>query len=375
MTDKIIDVETQAVARQDRSSVLLMPVMDVPTALARLTEFQAFCAQYLQESTDGGQDGGDYGVIPGTKKKTLLKSGAEKLCEIYGLADTYEVMTRVENWETGLFDYTLTCTLRSRRDDSLVGTGVGSCSTFESKYRWRDQQKTCPQCGIAAIIKGKDFTNRDRPAGWLCWNKKGGCGAKFVDGDPAIEGQPVGRVENPDIIDAKNTALKMAKKRAKIDAVIGVTRSSGIFTQDLEDVAQATPVKADSPKATPAPVRAPERQPEARNGHSASAPVDPPNPAFTGGEVRTHPSAPNGEGSGILDTELPPPSVIGEAQGRRLYAISKAAGWSVEELKDWLFREHALLSIKAIPKADYTAICAAVEKGPAPAMVPVDEVF
>ncbi len=43
---------------------ILMPVMDVPTALARLEEFQAFCAKYLQESADGGQDGGDFGIMP-----------------------------------------------------------------------------------------------------------------------------------------------------------------------------------------------------------------------------------------------------------------------------------------------------------------------
>jgi hypothetical protein len=46
-------------------------------------------------------------------------------------------------------------------------------------------------------------------------------------------------VENPDILDTVNTVLKMAKKRAKIDAVIGVTRSSGLFTQDMEDLPPA----------------------------------------------------------------------------------------------------------------------------------------
>src|SRR6185369_7107640 len=71
--------------------------------------------------------------------------------------------------------------------------------------------------------------------GYVCWKNKGGCGAKFADSDPAIASQTIGRVENPDIMDTKNTVLKMAKKRAKIDAVIGVTRSSGIFSQDLDE--------------------------------------------------------------------------------------------------------------------------------------------
>jgi hypothetical protein len=126
----------------------------------------------------------------------------------------------------------LECTLRSRRDDSFLGTGLGSCSTFESRYRWRQAQRLCPQCRQAAIIKGK----QEYGGGWLCFKNKGGCGAKFNDNDPNIISQEVGRVENPDIADAKNTVLKMAKKRAKIDAVIGVTRSAGMFTQDMEDL-------------------------------------------------------------------------------------------------------------------------------------------
>lgn len=225
-----------------RSSVLLMPVMDIQTAMARLQEFHVFCSSYLQESKDGGTDGGDYGVIPGTKKKTLLKSGADKLCEVYGLYDEYVVISSVEEWGAGLFDYTLKCLLKSRRDDSIVGTGVGSCSSFESKYRWRESSKKCPRCSTEAIIKGK----QEYGGGWLCWGKKGGCGAKFPDGDKSIEGQFTGRIENPDIIDSKNTVLKMAKKRAKIDATIGVTRSSGIFTQDMEDVAVASSAPKDA---------------------------------------------------------------------------------------------------------------------------------
>jgi hypothetical protein len=44
------------------------------------------------------------------------------------------------------------------------------------------------------------------------------------------------RVPNPEIYDLVNTIEKMACKRALVHAVIAVTRSSGLFTQDLEDV-------------------------------------------------------------------------------------------------------------------------------------------
>lgn len=240
-------VEERALPAVVRSSVLLTPVMDVETAMVRLREFQAFVASYLHESKDGGNDGGDYGIIPGAgKKKVLFKQGADKLAEIYGLYDEYVIKDTVD-WDRGLFDYDVTCILKMRRDDSIVGTGVGCCSSFESKYRFRDAPRKCPKCQAAgAIIKGK----AEYGGGWLCFGKKGGCGAKFKDGDKEIEGQTVGRIENPDIADIKNTVMKMAKKRAKIDAVIGVTRSSGIFTQDMEDI------RAEAPPPPPPPERA-----------------------------------------------------------------------------------------------------------------------
>lgn len=229
--------QSTAIARVERSSILLMPVMDVDTARGRLAEFQRFVEGYMQESHDGGNDGGDFGTIPGAgKKKILFKQGADKLAEIYGLYDQYDIKATID-WDRGLFDYEVTCSLRMRRDDSLVGTGVGCCSSYESKYRWRDQNRKCTQCGKENIRKSKprgDGTG----GGWYCWAKTGGCGATFKDGDKTIEGQAMGRVENPDIHDIKNTVLKMAKKRAKVDAVIGVTRSSGIFTQDVEDLEQ-----------------------------------------------------------------------------------------------------------------------------------------
>ena len=203
---------------------LIAPVMNVALARERLLQFQQFVKEYLVE-------GEDFGTIPGTPKPTLYKPGADKLCELYGLADEYEVTQRTEDFERGLFDYEVKCVLVRKPDMLLVSTGLGSCNSFESKYRWRDAKRLCPACGKEAIIKGKE----EYGGGWLCFAKKGGCGAKFPDGDPAIVGQSVGKVQNEDIADIKNTILKMAKKRAKIDATLSATRSSGIFTQDMED--------------------------------------------------------------------------------------------------------------------------------------------
>jgi hypothetical protein len=211
------------------SGIVLMPVMNIQAAKKRLAEFQEFVKEYLVPDED-------YGTIPGTPKPTLLKPGADKLCELYGLADDFTIESRTENYqaEPPLFDYTLKCTLTSRRDGRLVGTGFGSCNSWEGKYRYRDSKRKCPLCGKEAIIPGK----AEYGGGWLCWKKREGCGAKFLETDEAITSQKAGKEINDDVPTLKNTILKMAKKRAKIDAVIAVTRSSGIFTQDMEDIVE-----------------------------------------------------------------------------------------------------------------------------------------
>lgn len=227
MSDKPNGAESTEIVPVQDSGVVLMPVMNIQAAKARLKEFQEFVREYLVE-------GEDYGTIPGTPKPTLLKPGADKLCELYGLADDFLIESRREDYATDppLFDYTIKCTLLSRRDARLVGTGFGSCNSWEGKYRWRESHRKCPLCGKEAIIKGK----KEYGGGWLCFKKKDGCGAKFLEDDKSIIDQKAGKEVNDDISTLKNTILKMAKKRAKVDAVIAVTRSSGIFTQDTEDI-------------------------------------------------------------------------------------------------------------------------------------------
>ena len=116
----------------------------------------------------------------------------------------------------------------------FVAEGVGSCSSMESKYRWRKGGRVCPACR-AGTIKRSTFGNK----GWYCFAKIGGCGAKFEPEAEEItsqEGDEGGRQENPDIADVYNTVLKMAKKRAFVDATLTATAASNIFTQDLEDM-------------------------------------------------------------------------------------------------------------------------------------------
>lgn len=179
------------------------------------------------------QENVHYGCIPGCgDKPTLLKPGAEKICLMFRLLPRFEV-TKTE-LGAGHREYSVICTLHAPSGE-ILGQGIGCASTLESKYRWRDSQRTCPKCGATAIILSKDFQTKVAN-GWLCFAKKGGCGQKFHLEDPAITKQQIGRMENPDIADVYNTVLKMAQKRAHVGVTIMATAAGDIFTQDLEDL-------------------------------------------------------------------------------------------------------------------------------------------
>lgn len=118
----------------------------------------------------------DYGIIPGCNKPSLYKSGAEKLCDAFGFSKRIEIINRVEDFDKGLFAYEVKATVISKRTNIIEAEGIGSCNNREKKYKNMDGFTIC------------------------------------------------------------NTVLKMAKKRALIDAVLSATRSSFIFSQDLEDI-------------------------------------------------------------------------------------------------------------------------------------------
>lgn len=197
----------------------------------------------------------DFGVIDGVSKPCLYKAGAEKLCTFFGMVPMFSLIERVEDW-TGkdhggemFFYFFYKCVLV--RGDAAVGEGDGSCNSFEKKYRWRSGKRKCPQCGLETIIVGKP----EYGGGFLCYAKKGGCGAKFRDKDPAIVNQDTGTVPNPDIAEQVNTIQKMAQKRALVAATLIACNASAFYTMDMEDMRtidvdweevphQTTPVKS-----------------------------------------------------------------------------------------------------------------------------------
>ena len=81
---------------------------------------------------------------------------------------------------------------------------------------------------------------------------------KKVDGQGWMVAKGGEKVENDNPADHYNTVLKMAKKRALVDAVLTTTAASDIFSQDLEELnaslATLTPPAPAQPPAQPAPV-------------------------------------------------------------------------------------------------------------------------
>ena len=116
----------------------------------------------------------DYGVIPHTQKPTLLKPGAEKILMLMGITSEFEIADSTRDWEKGFFQYQVRCKLF--KNGLLLTEGLGAANTKETKFE----------------------------------------------------------KANPFSID--NTILKMAKKRALVDATLLVGSLSDVFTQDMEDL-------------------------------------------------------------------------------------------------------------------------------------------
>ena len=202
--------------------------------------------------------GEHYGVIPGTgDKPSLLKPGAEKLCFVFRLAPEYVV--DVKELAGGHREYSVRTILRNMATGNKVGEGVGSCSTMESKYRYRN---------------ASDYEVTDQPIPkdskeHKAEYRKQGFGMKKVDGEWVwVRYKSDGKVENPDIADVYNTVLKMAKKRSLVDATITACAASDIFTQDVEDMVEPEPPMR---RADPAP-----EEPPVNLNLSGDAPEEPP---------------------------------------------------------------------------------------------------
>ena len=191
---EVVPEPGQGLVRAVPSKLAVTPEIGAAELVERLAVIQSAMTTAMTE-------GVDYGTIPGTgSKPTLLKPGAEKLGVLFQLD------VQIENEKVYNDDH-LTVTSRATAFHAPTGTrvgyGEGICTTRERKYAYRKGERVCPDCAKPAVIKGK----AEYGGGWLCFNKKGGCGTKWADDTDqaqAFASQDVGEIENPDLPDLWN---------------------------------------------------------------------------------------------------------------------------------------------------------------------------
>ena len=149
-----------------------------------------------------------YGVIPGSKKPSLYKPGAEVLCVTFRVAQSY----KVEDLSNGdSVRYRIACVGTHQMTGVVLGEGIGECSSNEEKYKWR------------RVVCQEEFDDTPidrRRVKYSKWQNK-------VEKTQQIRTEPA---------DIANTVLKMAAKRAQVAMTLNVTAASDCFTQDIEDL-------------------------------------------------------------------------------------------------------------------------------------------
>ncbi|MDA8110868.1 MAG: hypothetical protein M0T83_00255 [Nitrospiraceae bacterium] len=240
------------------------------------------------------QDGQHYGKIPGAgDKPTLLKAGAEKLIMTFRLAPETEVEPL---FLEGGIGYRVKVKLLTF-DGRFVGSGVGECSSLEEKYKWR------------GAVCDEEYEETPVDQRRIKFSKKYGKVEKIKQ----VRTNPH---------DQANTILKMAKKRALVDATLTTLGASDIFTQDIEDMDPETLGRQSSPPSTP---------------------------TQNGSEKKTE---------GTFTT--PDDQYISDPQRKRLFAIARENGVSTEDIKAHL-GNLGIKSSNEILKSQYDGIIAWIE--------------
>jgi hypothetical protein len=161
------------------------------------------------------KEGVHFGIIPGTKAPSLYKPGAEKIMATFRLSAEPEV---TDLSTPDQIRYLVKVRLTSPSGVN-VGAGIGECSSNEEKYKWRSS------------VCQEEFDDAEPARKREKWCK-GKYDQRTRSPGKAYKVQQI-RTEPADLA---NTILKMAKKRALIDAVLTATAASDCFTQDVEDL-------------------------------------------------------------------------------------------------------------------------------------------
>ena len=216
-----------------------------------------------------------YGVIPGAKKPSLYKPGAEVLCMTFRIEPSFEI---TDLSTADYFRYRVRCIGTHQTSGTKLGEGMGACSSNEEKYKWKR----------AVCAEEWDTIKEDRRR------------VKFSKYQGKVEKTIQVRAE-PDDID--NTVLKMACKRAQVAMTLNVTAASDIFSQDIEDLpehlrdieGEVTEPEQRQPVAQPRSRSEPSQEQSTRS-EPAAAPGSPTPEARDGGAASGAPFKPMTDG-------------------------------------------------------------------------------
>lgn len=202
---------------EDEQPQGLIPETDVQVRIRTMLANREFIIKQIKPLLI---EGIDIYTLPGMKKPSLGKPGAEKLATIFNLTGKFEVdketMELIGATANGKPYIAFVCNLSSK--GRVAGQGRGATiieymrnsydMIFERDYNAlsAEEQEKCqgPLQGVSKKDK-KPYTYWRRPA-------------------PPVN-DPL----------ALNKAIKMAQKSAFVDAVIRATGMSDLFTQDIED--------------------------------------------------------------------------------------------------------------------------------------------
>lgn len=153
-----------------------------------------FVKNQLKEAkplTYGGLSGGDYGIIPGTNKKSLLKPGAEKLLKLFGFSAKTTLIKEIENFDQNFVFYKYRCEIIHIKSGAYVADAIRSCNNREKKHMKKN------------------------------------------------------------VYDVANTVDSIAQKRALIAATVQATMATEIFDADVSENDEISPDKSVSKKEDP----------------------------------------------------------------------------------------------------------------------------
>ena len=194
-------IETSATTKEEWDMAPTSQVLPVnELAVQELTKQRSLLAKFVQselkeakfiDSKNLGYGEGDYGIIPGTKKNTLFKQGAEKLLRLFGLGVRFRQTDKELDRHANFALYTYRAEVYVLKTGHVIADCEATANSQEIKYKEKTEWKK---------------------------NAKGVSESK--------------KVETP-IFDIINTLQKMAQKRALVGATLLATGASEYFTQDL----------------------------------------------------------------------------------------------------------------------------------------------